>query len=91
MSFTQELPGKLRLPWVSGRDRLKYLGIKGETAEKIKLHRNRSLIVACLAFHGPPESPEILHCAQDSLELSLCRKTCIKKQFFLSTNLNIHC
>lgn len=61
MSFTQELPGKLRLPRVSGRDRLRYLGIKGETAEKKKLDRNGNLVVVCLAFHGPPGSLEILH------------------------------
>lgn len=61
MTFTQELPGKLRLSQVSGRDRLKYLGIKGETAEKIKPHRNGNLVVVCPAFRGPPGSPEILH------------------------------
>lgn len=61
MPFTQELTGKLRLPQVSGRDRLKYLGIKGENAEENELESNRNLIVVCLAFHGSSESPEFLH------------------------------
>lgn len=59
MPFTQELPGKLRLPQISGRDRLKYLGLKGETAEKKNLTEMEILqlfVSLSMDLQGPQKS-----------------------------------